>query len=44
MMLSERRPAFRALQGWTIFVSQDAHAIRECSEQSWMSDRVDPHA
>jgi hypothetical protein len=44
LMTSERRPAIRTLRGWAIDVLQNAGAIRECEEHSWMQDRADPHA
>jgi hypothetical protein len=34
----------RTLRGWAISVLQDAGAIRECEDHSWMRDRADPHA
>ena len=38
LMVKEGRPAIRTLQGWTISVLLDAHAIRECEEHGWMID------
>ena len=43
LMMKERRPAIRTLQGWAISVLLDAGAIRECEEHGWMQDRADPH-
>ncbi|WFU81311.1 hypothetical protein QA645_00730 [Bradyrhizobium sp. CIAT3101] len=44
LMTKERRPAIRTLCGWATSVLQEAGAIRECEEHSWMQDRADPHA
>jgi hypothetical protein len=44
LMINERRPAIRTLRGWAISALQEAGAIRECEEHSWMQDRADPHA
>jgi hypothetical protein len=44
LMTKERLPAIRTLRGWAISVLQDAGAIRECEDHSWMRDRADPHA
>jgi hypothetical protein len=44
LMMKERRPAIRTLQGWAISVLLDAGAICECEEHGWMKDRADPHA
>lgn len=44
LMTKQRRPAIRTLRGWAIQVLQEAGAIRECEEHSWMQDRADPHA
>jgi hypothetical protein len=44
LMMKERRPAFRTLEGWAISVLLEAGAIRECEEHGWMKDRTDPHA
>ena len=44
LMTSERWPAIRTMRGWAIDVLQEAGAIRECEEHSWMQDRADPHA
>ena len=38
LMMKERRPAIRTLQGWAISVLLDAGAIRECEEHGWMKD------
>ena len=38
------RPATRTLRGWAISVLQEAGAIRESEEHSWIQDRADPHA
>jgi len=40
----ERRTSIRSLHGWALSVLQEAGAIRECAEHSWMQDRADPHA
>lgn len=39
LMIKERTPAIRTLRGWAISVLQEAGAIRECEEHSWMQDR-----
>jgi hypothetical protein len=44
LMMKERRPAFRTIEGWAKSVLLDAGAIRECEEHGWMRDRSDPHA
>jgi hypothetical protein len=44
LMTKERRPGIRTLRGWAISVLQEAGAIKECGEHSWMQDRADPHA
>jgi hypothetical protein len=44
LMMKERRPAFRTLEGWAISVLVGAGAIRECEDHGWMKDRTDPHA
>src|SRR3981081_2907290 len=44
LMMKERRPAFRTIEGWARSVLLDAGAIRECEEHGWMRDRSDPHA
>jgi hypothetical protein len=44
LMIKERRPAFRTVQGWARSVLLEVGAIRECEEHGWMRDRSDPHA
>jgi hypothetical protein len=44
LMMKERRPAFRTIEGWARSVLLEAGAIRECEEHGWMADRADPHA
>ena len=44
LKMAERRPTIHTLRGWAILVLQEAGAIRECDEHSWMRDRADPHA
>jgi hypothetical protein len=44
LMMKERRPAFRATEGWARLVLLEASAIRECEEHGWAQDRADPHA
>jgi hypothetical protein len=44
LIMKDRRPAFRTLEGWVISVLVEAGAIRECEEHGWMKDRTDPHA
>ena len=43
LMMKERRPVFRTIEGWVRSVLLDAGAIRECEEHGWMADRADPH-
>jgi hypothetical protein len=44
LMMKERRPAFRTIEGWARSVLLDAGAIHECEEHGWAKDRADPHA
>jgi hypothetical protein len=44
LMMKERRPPFRTIDGWARYVLLEAGAIRECEEHGWMRDRSDPHA
>ena len=44
LMMKERRPAFRTIEGWARSVLLEAGAVRECEEHGWMRDRADPHA
>jgi hypothetical protein len=44
LMMKERRPPFRTIDGWARCVLLEAGAIRECEEHGWMRDRADPHA
>ena len=44
LMTKASRLATRTLRGWAISVLQEAGAIRECEEHSWIQDRADPHA
>jgi hypothetical protein len=44
LMIKERRPAFRTVEGWARHLLLEAGAIRECEEHGWMRDRADPHA
>jgi hypothetical protein len=44
LMMKERRPPFRTIDGWARCVLLEAGAIRECEEHGWMKDRSDPHA
>jgi hypothetical protein len=44
LMMKERRPPFRTVDGWARCVLLEAGAIRECEEHGWMRDRSDPHA
>jgi hypothetical protein len=44
LMMKERRPAFRSIEGWARSVLLEAGAIRECEEHGWMKERADPHA
>jgi hypothetical protein len=44
LMIRERRPLFRTIEGWARSVLLEAGAIRECEEHGWMRDHADPHA
>ena len=44
LMLKEKRPAFRTIEGWAISILLEAGAICECEEHGWMKDRTDPQA
>jgi len=44
LMMKERRPAFRTIDGWARCVLLGAGAIRECEEHGCMKDSADPHA
>jgi hypothetical protein len=44
LMMKERRPAFRTLEGWARCILVEAGAIRECEAHGWMQERADPHA
>jgi hypothetical protein len=44
LVMKERQPAVRTIEGWATSVLLKADAIRECEEQGWMKDRADPHA
>jgi hypothetical protein len=44
LMMKERRPAFRTIEGWARSILIEAGAIRECEEHGWMRDCADPHA
>jgi hypothetical protein len=44
LVLKDRHPTSRALQGWAIHVLDEAGAIRECEEHGWRKDRAAPHA
>lgn len=44
LMMRERRPAIRTVEGWARSILLEAGAIRECEEHCWMKDRADPHA
>jgi hypothetical protein len=44
LMVKERRPALRTIEGWARSVLLEAGAIRECEEHGWMKDHSDPHA
>jgi hypothetical protein len=44
LMMRERRPAFRTIEGWARLILLGAGAIRECEEHGWMRDHADPHA
>ena len=44
LTMTDRRPTLRTLRGSAVSVLQEAGAIRECDEHSWMRDFADPHA
>jgi hypothetical protein len=44
LVMKERRPAFRTIEGWARSVLIEAGAIHECEEHGWAKDRADPHA
>jgi hypothetical protein len=44
LMMEERLPPFRTIEGWARLILLEAGAIRECEEHGWMRDRSDPHA
>jgi hypothetical protein len=44
LMMKERQPAFRTIEGWARMVLLEVGAICECEEHGWMKDRSDPHA
>ncbi|MGX1320759.1 hypothetical protein AB7M17_004212 [Bradyrhizobium sp. USDA 377] len=44
LIIKERGPTIRTVEGWARTVLLEAGAIRECEEHGWMKDRADPHA
>jgi hypothetical protein len=44
LVMKERRPAFRTIEGWARSVLIEAGVIHECEEHGWAKDRADPHA
>ena len=44
LVMKERRPAFRTIEGWARSVLLETGAICECEQHSWMRDRADPYA
>lgn len=44
LVMRERRPAIRTVEGWARSVLLEAGAIHECEEHGWMKDHADPHA
>jgi hypothetical protein len=44
LMMKDRRPAFRTIEGWAKSVLLEAGAISECETHGWILDRADPHA
>jgi hypothetical protein len=44
LMMKERLPPFRTIEGWARLILLEAGEIRECEEHGWMRDRSDPHA
>jgi Invasion associated locus B (IalB) protein len=44
LMMKERWPAFRTIEGWARLVLLETGAICECAEHGWAQDLADPHA
>lgn len=44
LMMKQRRPAYRSLEGWAIGILLEAGAIKSCDEHGYMQCRADPHA
>ena len=44
MLTRERRPDFRAVDGWAIRLLLEAGAIHKCPQHGWAQDQTDPHA
>lgn len=44
LMMKQRRPEFRTVEGWARCVLREAGAIGKCEEHGWMKDRGDPRA
>ena len=44
LMVKERRPAARTIEGWARSVLLETGAIRECEDHGWTMDRADPDA
>jgi hypothetical protein len=44
LMLGERRPTYRTLEGWAVGVLLEAGAVHECEPHGHVKDRADPHA
>jgi hypothetical protein len=44
LMMTEKRTAFRTIEGWARSVLLEGGAIRGCEKHGWMKDWADPHA
>jgi hypothetical protein len=44
LMTTERRRAFRTIEGWARSILTEFGAIHECEEHGWAKDRADSHA
>jgi hypothetical protein len=44
LMLRERRPSYRTIEGWAICLLLEEGAIRQCPDHGYMQCRGDPDA
>jgi hypothetical protein len=44
LMIKERQPAFKTVEGWATRILLETGAVHECEEHGWIRDRADPHA